>query len=570
MAGYHNDQFFRLSSPTTGETSTFTNIGNNGAGWALRGADNPNFIYPDRTVRTQDHEGSKATSLKRGYIRSLATYTGGGSELDIRKCQFQFNPATLTQSVESAQSTLNFAQMDPGQYAVPRSTSVNFTFDLLFDRSMELNNSQGVDAPVDGVNPWQLGDPSQVGVLRDLAAFYGVIGQSIDPSQAAYMEKALIESIRAEAAGVTSETNIEDTDKAISNVPAFIQANAANSAFLLPTPVRVMFSTLYVVEGFVTNTTVTFTKFNTAMVPMQCALSVTMEAKYIGFATKNTFLQWSLERQKDLVIANEKAESARVSSLYSSFSLMAAMVEVGAAYYKLSDQDNGTWPLENLVDSDVGADYLEVFAQLPMAKNRAEEDDPVFVLFEDSPDSLNVKLSSQFWLYGPFDTGISSSMTQAELSRKVKDEGYPRVFEGMLSPGSGHRTTATSASSWRGMVKRASSNEERGANTRNEGYYRISDEYDSTKWYVMAVSADMQVSSTEGTFQGLGSRYVAVPPDSGSLPLLVGVALKWPTAPTATEGSAAGSTVPPDNAATAAPSPGTTSTVGTVGKVKVS
>jgi hypothetical protein len=44
------------------------------------------------------------------------------------------------------------------------------------------------------------------------------------------------------------------------------------------------------VEGFISNSQVTFNKFNLAMVPTQCTVSLTMQAMYIGFATKDTFL----------------------------------------------------------------------------------------------------------------------------------------------------------------------------------------------------------------------------------------------------------------------------------------
>jgi hypothetical protein len=44
------------------------------------------------------------------------------------------------------------------------------------------------------------------------------------------------------------------------------------------------------VEGFITSTNVTFDKFNPAMVPVQCRIAVSMQAMYIGFAAKKTFL----------------------------------------------------------------------------------------------------------------------------------------------------------------------------------------------------------------------------------------------------------------------------------------
>lgn len=547
---YHNDQFFRLNSANSGESSAFHNNGNNGAGWALINADNPHFIYPDRTIRTEGPDGPRIEYLKRGYIRSLSSYTGNGESLDIRKCQFQFNPATLTQSVESAQSTLNFAQMDPGQYAVPRSTSVNFTFDLLFDRSMEINNASD-EVPADGVNPWQLGDPGQVGVLRDLAAFFGVIGQSIDPSQVAYMEQSVIESLRAEASTSTSETAAADLQKAIANAPGFIQANAANSAFLLPTPVRILFSSLYVVEGFVTNTTVTMTKFNTAMVPMQCALSVTMEAKYIGFAQKNTFLNWSLEQRQNLVVAEEKAAAAAITSVYDSFSAMGATAELGSLYYELDAGASSTQTLSQLLGGPSASRSI-VYGKMPVAASKSRDSDPVVSLFDDTTDSLSAIMGGQLFIYGPFDDlSFYQTQTMANIAHMVRSSNAPTVFQGMLTT-PGYNCVATSSTGWRNLVDGCSSHP--ADNLDPVGLYRSSATYNSAKWYVLQASVDMSVRSNSVSTQGHGTAWRVIPPSSGSWVVSQVVSLDWPTSPSAS--------VPTDNAATSPPSSGSVSTIG--------
>jgi hypothetical protein len=75
--------------------------------------------------------------------------------------------------------------------------------------------------------------------------------------------------------------------------------NFGNSAFLVSTPIRIVFSSLFMVEGFVTSTMVTFNKFNANMVPTQCSVGITMQAMYIGFARKDTFLTLSLNKQRE-------------------------------------------------------------------------------------------------------------------------------------------------------------------------------------------------------------------------------------------------------------------------------
>jgi hypothetical protein len=74
-----------------------------------------------------------------------------------------------------------------------------------------------------------------------------------------------------------------------------LTANYGNSAFLVSTPVRIVFSSLFMVEGYITATQVTFNKFNPNMVPTQCLVGVTMQALYIGFARDKTYLTQTLK-----------------------------------------------------------------------------------------------------------------------------------------------------------------------------------------------------------------------------------------------------------------------------------
>lgn len=84
------------------------------------------------------------------------------------------------------------------------------------------------------------------------------------------------------------EFNVTDARKAIYN-------NFGNSAFLVSMPIRIVFSSLFMVEGYITSTMVTFNKFNANMVPTQCSVGITMQALYIGFARKDTFLTLTLK-----------------------------------------------------------------------------------------------------------------------------------------------------------------------------------------------------------------------------------------------------------------------------------
>lgn len=75
--------------------------------------------------------------------------------------------------------------------------------------------------------------------------------------------------------------------------------NESNRAFLIPNPVRVVFSSLYMVDGYVTGVNLLFTKFSRNMIPVTATLAIQMEARYIGFAREKTFLTEVLEKAKE-------------------------------------------------------------------------------------------------------------------------------------------------------------------------------------------------------------------------------------------------------------------------------
>lgn len=311
--GYRTDQWYDLSSESSGENLNISSLNRNKAGSYLPDADNEKFIYPDRIVRTGSNAvgDRKLDFLKRGYIRSLQT-AENKMGLPSRKCQFQFNPQYLVQSVSQNTQILNFLQQDPGQYAQPIPGNVSFSFELLFDRSMELNSTApgvGSNATTDATNPWSR-SPYEVGVLHDINAFYSVIGVGLSDKMMEYAQKTLETQINAatytanEQASANDEDGPAYSDSDISDLNSqasdFLKYNFGNTAFLLPLPVRVVFSSLYIVEGLVKDVTVTFTKFTSSMVPMQCTLNVLFEAKYVGFAQKDTFFTQVLEDYENL------------------------------------------------------------------------------------------------------------------------------------------------------------------------------------------------------------------------------------------------------------------------------
>jgi hypothetical protein len=300
--GYKSDQFISTSGfePSLGAYT----------GDAI----NPPFVGPRSTIRTfvkntRDDNGQLVTkwentpfTLKKGYIRSLLdkvqiSDTAIGSAPQLR-CNFQFNPSTIQHSVPMRTNLTNVFLQDPAQMSQPIGGEVTFAFELLFDRSHTLNNSSGEGGGTQG-SP----DEQDIGVLADIRALYQVIGQGITEKtmkwqleNARQQMNAQIEMgsvgtlTESQAETAQSSTFIEDT-----NYFSGEGGNIGNTAFLIPTPVRVMFSSLFMVDGYVTQTDVVYTKFSRSLVPMQCIVTLSMQAMYVGFAKEKTFLTYNLE-----------------------------------------------------------------------------------------------------------------------------------------------------------------------------------------------------------------------------------------------------------------------------------
>jgi len=275
------------------------------SGYAVPNADNQNFKYPARTVRTIDRSGNQvSTPLKRGYIRSLLSEKS-------RRCQFQFNPSSINQSVAQNTSILNFLQADPYQYAQPIPGNVTFNFGLFFDRTMEVANPQeAITSVIRTDNPWANNGPEHIGVLHDLSSLFSIIGVGVTE----YMDRSLndLEASPDDlAAGYFSDyitanapTEATDSDDITAtqykdSLSELVNINRGNSAFLLPLPIRVVFSSLYIVEGLVNDIDIIFTKFSTQMVPIQCRVDISMESKYIGFSKDQTFFTHVLDDVKE-------------------------------------------------------------------------------------------------------------------------------------------------------------------------------------------------------------------------------------------------------------------------------
>ena len=192
---YRSDQWFNLHNDSLTGESLDPNTWTTAAGTAVPGAGNAPFLYPDRAIR--DMDGNTRSPMKRGYIRSIP-FGESKNEFAVQKCQFQFNPSQIAQSVQQNTAVLNFIQQDPAQYAQPMPGNVSFSFDLFFDRSAEINNNTYNIRQTDPSNPWETGNPSEIGVLHDLSQLYKVIGVGVNSAMSEYLNKTAIAASNAQ------------------------------------------------------------------------------------------------------------------------------------------------------------------------------------------------------------------------------------------------------------------------------------------------------------------------------------------------------------------------------------
>lgn len=328
---YRDDAYFNLNN--IGEPLTGTS--DNAMFYEPGSSTNPNARpYPDNKIRflaTQaavDNTNIDYT-LKRGYIRGLPQPgISDSTAFTSMKCQFQFNPQTIQQVVTMDQSTLLPLLQDPYQFTQPMGKSTNFQFDLVFDRSRNVvHGSKDSNTNLENGVRYK-DDVGQIGALADLYLLYGIIGQGFSKELIDYQVKRLAQASIMQinsgaSASANSPTSTEITNDNVADLARnAINLNIGNAAFIIPTPVRVIFSSLFMVDGFVTGTTVDFLKFNTNMVPVQIRVGLSMEAMYLGFARQKTFLTQSLElagqeiKRQEQIIEETRKELATAVKTY--------------------------------------------------------------------------------------------------------------------------------------------------------------------------------------------------------------------------------------------------------------
>ena len=411
--------------------------------------DNANFLYPDNQIRFLAAQSAldgtnNQYKIKRGYIRGLAQ-PGLLEEAAFTsyKCSFQFNPQTIQQTVTMSQDTYLPLLQDPYQFSQPMGKSTNFQFDLLFDRSREVAKGMGNPGPN---SPYAIGqlengvnysaDVYEIGALADLQLLYAIIGQGFSKElidfQVQRLAQAAITAYNAnsESASAGLSTSATAIDSSGSNINELartaVSANFGNSAFIIPAPVRVMFSSLFMVDGFVTGTTVDFLKFSTNMVPLQIRVGISMEAMYIGFARKKTFLTDSLEKAGAALqqqAAEEQAQQrAANTEMVTALKRYLNSIQFGWSY-------NANWVMASTREStsvDVGGDNAPVLLYELIFKEPKEGWTRAFNIGFKA--AVNSGAGTNTGLNGVRENTVIDPLTGLTVKETLLDNGEPTVL----------------------------------------------------------------------------------------------------------------------------------------------
>lgn len=296
--------------------------------------DNPAFMWPGPTTWTMHGRYAPV----RGYIRRLNefyTKMGSGSDIKNRRCNFQFQPESFERTVSSAGvDTQFFFNQDPGQLTVPIPGQSTYTLKLMFNREAEVASGKYVSSVKNGAqkvsdvtqffndgrfDPFSISDANgyltadynkswvcQIGVLADILVLDSIIGQGINKETITTLQNIMDRNAQNEANQKAAGAKVDpknadeqDTTEDATTSNDYWSANSGslgnnpnigNTAFLVPSPVRIMLSNLMMVEGFVTTSSVNIHKFNNKFIPTQAVVSLGIQALYIGFAKGQTML----------------------------------------------------------------------------------------------------------------------------------------------------------------------------------------------------------------------------------------------------------------------------------------
>ena len=176
---------------------------------------------------------------------------------------------------------------------------MSFSWQMLFNREEEVQryynaqgrwsksgyHAEGGNSPaLDALLAENTGEPAiaeRIGVLADIMVLDQITGQRLTHEAIEFSKKWAL--VRDEDGNVSPEEPITSERQ-----QSLLNANLTNSAFLIPNPIRVLFSENFMVDGYVNTVAVTLQKFSPDMVPTVCVVDISMHALYQGFARRST------------------------------------------------------------------------------------------------------------------------------------------------------------------------------------------------------------------------------------------------------------------------------------------
>lgn len=365
MAGYASDQFYNFGNSYEKDKTT-----------ARTKEDNPNFLWPSPVDPDVYNPiigpQTVSTRFQRGFIRGIYPSVLAGvknpsaSNVKQRRLFFQFNPSTIDRSVQMNAMVANPLLQDPAQLYQPVAGTAAFSFELLFNREAEVVSAMYAQdqlrqrgyatkkaTPLMGSmdsygtsTKWD--DVASLGVLADMYILDSIIGQSITPDMVDFLAKywsniSDTSKVYAES-GQGASVGFDET-----GFRTNIVKNYGNAAFLSPLPVRIVFSSLFMVEGFVESSSVQFVKFSKNYVPTICKVSLNVRALYIGFAKEEAYLTTSLKTAvADMASERQATEAAQKQSQAVSYSignLTLVPSSMSMSKYNGTANQTASWPL---------------------------------------------------------------------------------------------------------------------------------------------------------------------------------------------------------------------------------
>jgi len=333
-------------------TPNFTNMSNTGSYTTPDKINAPTFTNPPfkglgGTTAPVPSDGL----IQRGYMRLLTEVfeygtngtpigdVGGALSHDLgTKLDFQFNPSELTRSVAARTDTQLWINQSPSQLLQPGIGDMSFSWQMLFNRETEVQKGdvagrlkkdwefETVGSRLDAFSKENAASADEaaeeLGVLADIAILDRITGQSISAEAIQYAQDRYNRLVASGA--ITEEDKVDiDTDSIVamaeSKGVSLKEANVQNSAFLVPNPIRVVFSENFMVDGYVNSVTVSFKKFSTQMVPTVALVDVSMHAIYQGFSryksTFTTILELSKFEDNEEKVKVDPDSSTEVSEL---------------------------------------------------------------------------------------------------------------------------------------------------------------------------------------------------------------------------------------------------------------